>query len=61
MQEEHASFRDLADRMIEEKDKEISRLLDENKNLQRYMESRPMVCFHLSCIVLDVDLKPQHP
>ncbi|XVF16009.1 hypothetical protein REPUB_Repub09cG0205100 [Reevesia pubescens] len=43
LKEEHASFRDLADRMIEEKDKEISRLLDDNKNLQRSMESRPLV------------------
>lgn len=40
LKEEQASFRDLADRMIEEKDKEISRLLDDNKNLQRSMESR---------------------
>ncbi|GLT50833.1 hypothetical protein SLA2020_242930 [Shorea laevis] len=34
LKEEHASFRDLADRMTEEKDKEISKLLEENKNLQ---------------------------
>ncbi|KAJ0041172.1 hypothetical protein Pint_28642 [Pistacia integerrima] len=38
---EHDSFRDLADRMLEERDNEISRLLDENKNLQRSLESRP--------------------
>ena len=61
LQEENASFRDLADRMIEEKDKEISRLLDDNKNLQRSLESRLMVCFPFSCIVVDLDLKPQHP
>ncbi|XVE87523.1 hypothetical protein DITRI_Ditri18aG0124700 [Diplodiscus trichospermus] len=42
LKDEHASFRDLADRMIEEKDKEISRLLDGNKNLQRSLQSRPM-------------------
>ncbi|EOX90687.1 Golgi-localized GRIP domain-containing protein isoform 1 [Theobroma cacao] len=42
LKDEHASFRDLADRMIEEKDKEISRLLDDNKNLQRSLESRPL-------------------
>ncbi|KAK8482790.1 hypothetical protein V6N12_010312 [Hibiscus sabdariffa] len=41
--EEHASLRNLADRMIEEKDNEISRLLDENKNLQRSLESRQPV------------------
>ncbi|KAK4752398.1 hypothetical protein SAY87_021196 [Trapa incisa] len=37
---DHDSFRDLADRMIEEKDKEISRLFDENSNLQRSLELR---------------------
>ncbi|XP_022741967.1 protein GRIP-like isoform X2 [Durio zibethinus] len=42
LKEEHASFRDLADRMIEDKDKEISRLLDDNKNLQLSLESRPL-------------------
>ncbi|GMN28752.1 hypothetical protein TIFTF001_002173 [Ficus carica] len=41
LKEEHNSFRDLADRMIEEKDNEISRLLDDNKNLQQSLESRP--------------------
>ncbi|XP_062102750.1 protein GRIP [Humulus lupulus] len=41
LKEEHHSLRDLADRMIEEKDNEISRLLDDNKNLQRSLESRP--------------------
>ncbi|TXG59898.1 hypothetical protein EZV62_014471 [Acer yangbiense] len=40
--EDHDSFRDLADRMMEEKDKEISRLLDDNIDLQRSLESRPM-------------------
>ncbi|KAG7027817.1 Protein GRIP, partial [Cucurbita argyrosperma subsp. argyrosperma] len=39
--EEHNSFRDLADRMIEEKDTEISRLLDDNKNLRQSLESKP--------------------
>ncbi|KAK2373238.1 Golgi-localized GRIP domain-containing protein [Trifolium repens] len=41
LKEEHASFHDLADRMIEDKDKEISRLLDENKNLRQSLQSRP--------------------
>ncbi|XP_050125152.1 protein GRIP-like [Malus sylvestris] len=40
MKEEHSSFRDLADRMIEEKDSEISRLVDDNKNLHQSLESR---------------------
>ncbi|KAM1202081.1 hypothetical protein TB2_017855 [Malus domestica] len=40
LKEEHSSFRDLADRMIEEKDSEISRLVDDNKNLHQSLESR---------------------
>ncbi|KAK9678888.1 hypothetical protein RND81_11G239000 [Saponaria officinalis] len=38
LSEEHDSLRDLADRMIEEKDKEISRLLNESKNLQQSLD-----------------------
>lgn len=41
--EEHDSFCDLADRMIEEKDAEISKLLNDNKNLHRSLELRPQV------------------
>lgn len=41
LKEEHDTFRDLADKMIEEKDKEISRLSDDNKNLQQALASRP--------------------
>ncbi|AES95278.1 putative GRIP domain-containing protein [Medicago truncatula] len=41
LKDEHASFHDLADRMIEDKDNEISRLLDENKNLRQSLQSRP--------------------
>ncbi|KAI5438618.1 protein GRIP [Lathyrus oleraceus] len=40
LREEHASFHDLSDRMIEDKDNEISRLLDENKNLRQSLQSR---------------------
>ncbi|XP_042514473.1 protein GRIP [Macadamia integrifolia] len=43
LKEEHDSFRDIADRMIEDKDKEISRLFSDNKNLQRSIELRPSV------------------
>ncbi|CAJ1930632.1 unnamed protein product [Sphenostylis stenocarpa] len=43
LKDEHASFQNLADRMIEEKDYEISRLLDENKNLRQSIQSRPSV------------------
>lgn len=45
MQEEHDSFRGLVDRMIEDKDKEISKLLDDNKNLRSSLQLRPQVCF----------------
>ncbi|KAL0856674.1 hypothetical protein Bca101_061828 [Brassica carinata] len=43
LKEEHESVRELADRLIEEKDREISRLVDENKNLRKSMESTPVV------------------
>ncbi|KAJ8764139.1 hypothetical protein K2173_005049 [Erythroxylum novogranatense] len=43
LKEEHDSFRDLADRMIGEKDNEISKLLDDNKNLRQSLESRTLV------------------
>ncbi|XP_058090665.1 protein GRIP [Magnolia sinica] len=43
LQEEHDSFRDLADRVMEEKDKEIAKLLDDNKNLHRSIEVRQSV------------------
>ncbi|KAF3960377.1 hypothetical protein CMV_014906 [Castanea mollissima] len=43
LKEEHDTFRDLADRMIEEKDKEIYKLLDDNKDLHQSLESRPPV------------------
>ncbi|KAL6555859.1 hypothetical protein OROHE_007133 [Orobanche hederae] len=40
-EEEQSTFRDLADKMIEEKEKEIARLLDDNRNLQQLLYSRP--------------------
>ncbi|KAG5530045.1 hypothetical protein RHGRI_030416 [Rhododendron griersonianum] len=40
--EEHNSFRDLADKLIEEKDREISRLMDDNKNLLKPVQLRPL-------------------
>ncbi|KAG6387694.1 hypothetical protein SASPL_152886 [Salvia splendens] len=43
LKEEQRSFHDLADKMIEEKDKEISRLLDDNENLRQLLDSRPSV------------------
>ncbi|KAG8662871.1 hypothetical protein MANES_01G153700v8 [Manihot esculenta] len=43
LKEEHDSFRGLVDRMIEDKDKEISKLLDDNKNLRSSLQSRPQL------------------
>ncbi|KAL5713835.1 hypothetical protein ACHQM5_015877 [Ranunculus cassubicifolius] len=43
LKEEHNSFRDIADRMIEEKDKEISRLIDQIKSLNQSLLMRPTV------------------
>ncbi|XLS78550.1 hypothetical protein HN51_062775, partial [Arachis hypogaea] len=40
---EHASFHDIVDKMIEEKDNEISRLSDDNRNLHQSLQSRPQV------------------
>lgn len=48
LQEDNDSFRDLADRMIEEKDKEICRLLEDNTSLRQSLETRPSVCFRSS-------------
>ncbi|KAI8536845.1 hypothetical protein RHMOL_Rhmol10G0287700 [Rhododendron molle] len=42
LKEEHNSFRDLADKLIEEKDREISRLVDDNKNLHKPVQLRPL-------------------
>ncbi|XP_057804768.1 protein GRIP-like isoform X2 [Salvia miltiorrhiza] len=44
LKDEQRSFHDLADKMMEEKDKEISRLLDDNENLRQLLDSRPSVC-----------------
>ncbi|KAF1001939.1 protein GRIP isoform X2 [Apium graveolens] len=43
LKEEHDAFRDLADKMIEEKDTEISRLLNDNKNLHQSLSSNTLV------------------
>ncbi|CAI9110512.1 OLC1v1010558C1 [Oldenlandia corymbosa var. corymbosa] len=48
LKDEHFSFRELADRMIEEKDKEISRLLNDNENLRQMLESNPLAGYHYS-------------
>lgn len=43
LKEEQHTFHDLADKMMEEKDKEISRLLDDIENLRQLLDSRPSV------------------
>ncbi|CAN6461880.1 unnamed protein product [Victoria cruziana] len=43
LKEEHDSFRDIAEKMVDAKDKEIAKLLDEKDNLQRTMLSRSQV------------------
>ncbi|KAL4287447.1 hypothetical protein AHAS_Ahas19G0187100 [Arachis hypogaea] len=43
LKDEHASFHDIANKMIEEKDNEISRLSDDNRNLCQSIQSRPQV------------------
>ncbi|KAM7261205.1 hypothetical protein ACFE04_026680 [Oxalis oulophora] len=47
LKEEHDSFRDLADRMIGDKDNEISKLLLDNKNLQQSLEHRQQADDHM--------------
>nr|XP_043631810.1 protein GRIP [Erigeron canadensis] len=42
LKEEHDSFRDLADKLIEEKDAEIARLADNNKNLLHSLSLKPL-------------------
>lgn len=39
LQEEHETFRDIADRMLEEKENEISKFLKENNTLRKTIES----------------------
>uniref|UniRef100_A0A0A8YJT4 Uncharacterized protein n=1 Tax=Arundo donax TaxID=35708 RepID=A0A0A8YJT4_ARUDO len=42
-QEEHESFRDIADRMIEDKEREIAKLLKENRDLHHSLEAKAAV------------------
>lgn len=43
LKEEHDSFREMANNIIEAKDNEISRLLDDNNNLQRSLRANHLV------------------
>jgi len=43
LKEEHQSFRDIADRMIEDKEREITKLLKENRDLHQSLDARPTV------------------
>ncbi|XP_039133435.1 protein GRIP isoform X2 [Dioscorea cayenensis subsp. rotundata] len=43
LKEEHDTFRDVADRALEEKEAEVVKLLEDNKYLRRFLESKPFV------------------
>uniref|UniRef100_A0A453BIA2 GRIP domain-containing protein n=1 Tax=Aegilops tauschii subsp. strangulata TaxID=200361 RepID=A0A453BIA2_AEGTS len=43
LKEEHESFRDISDRMIEEKEREIAKLLNANKDLHHSLEAKAAV------------------
>lgn len=45
LQEEHDTFCDISDRMMEEKEKEMVKLNEENRNLSRLLEQRQRVSF----------------
>ncbi|KAG1355354.1 protein GRIP [Cocos nucifera] len=49
LKEEHYTFRDIADRAIEEKEKEITGLIEDNKNLRHSLELRPSVSSLTPC------------
>ncbi|CAN6168041.1 unnamed protein product [Urochloa humidicola] len=53
LKEEHQSFRDIADRMIEDKEREIAKLLKENRDLHHSLEAMPAV--------IDKDYQSQGP
>ncbi|XP_064942543.1 protein GRIP-like isoform X2 [Musa acuminata AAA Group] len=43
LKEEHDIFRDIADRTIEEKEKDMAKLIEDNKNLRHLLESKQHV------------------
>lgn len=49
-QEEHESFHDISDRMIEEKEREIAKLLNENKDLHHSLEAKAAVSYSIKPI-----------
>ncbi|CAM0905825.1 unnamed protein product [Alopecurus aequalis] len=66
MKEEHESFRDISDRMIEEKEREIAKLLKENKDLHHSLEAKAAVSNgdnqspgHVKQDVLSIELAEQ--
>lgn len=52
LQEEHETFRDIADRMLEEKENEISKFLKENNTLRKTSKTGASVCFFLNHLKL---------
>ncbi|KAM0900771.1 hypothetical protein ACQ4PT_020421 [Festuca glaucescens] len=66
LKEEHESFRDISDRMIEEKEREIAKLLKENKDLRHSLEATAAVSNgenqspgHVKQDVLSIELAEQ--
>ncbi|XP_051215995.1 protein GRIP isoform X2 [Lolium perenne] len=66
LKEEHESFRDISDRMIEEKEREIAKLLKENKDLHHSLEAKAAVSNgenqspgHVKQDVLSIELAEQ--
>ncbi|PNT75145.1 hypothetical protein BRADI_1g28167v3 [Brachypodium distachyon] len=66
LKEEHESFRDISDRMIEEKEHEIAKLLKENKDLRHSLDDKAAVSNndsqspgHVKQDVLSIELAEQ--
>ncbi|KAM0900770.1 hypothetical protein ACQ4PT_020421 [Festuca glaucescens] len=55
LKEEHESFRDISDRMIEEKEREIAKLLKENKDLRHSLEATAAVSHLLNPLLAICD------
>lgn len=54
LKEEHDTFRDVADRALEEKETEVAKLLEDNKYLRHFLESKPSVdCIDIHNPVLE--------
>ncbi|KAM0891377.1 hypothetical protein ACQ4PT_026449 [Festuca glaucescens] len=57
LKEEHDSFRDISDRMIEEKEREIAKLLKENKDLHHSLEAKAADGFEFADEIIELMLQ----